>query len=130
MRGMFLLNTYQTRQDTTCGGPALRSNLTGFGPPGEDICDWGEATWQVLNIFLVSFQKSGCVVGSQVVFSEVRLCFQKSGCSPPPPLLLLFSPRPLVGDHPQAASGQFNKILTTFIQSSSILLEQYLDFRF
>ena len=61
------------------------------------------------------------------MLSEVRLCFQKSGCSPPPPLLLLVSPRPLVGDHPQAASGQFKVILTTSIQSSSILLEQYLD---
>ena len=83
MRGMFL-NIWQTRQDKTCGGPALRSNLTGFGPPGEDICDWGEATWQVLNIFLVSFHKSGCVVGSQVVFSEVRLF---STSSPPSSLL-------------------------------------------
>ena len=34
----------QTLGNITCGGPALRSNLTGLGPPGEDIWDWGEAT--------------------------------------------------------------------------------------
>ena len=118
-----LLSIWQTRQDTTCGGPALRSNLTGFGPPGEDICDWGEATWQVLNIFLVSFQKSGCVVGSQVVFSEVRLF---STSSPPSSRL----PSASGWWSPTSGFWQFKEILTTSIQSSLILLEQHLDFRF